>query len=189
LKLLTIPERTPTARDLGERLRVTAAEWERLKLWQFKPIYKTDDELAELARARRNSRRRQKARAAGVRTREAYMAELASRPRPWITEGITQRTWQRRRQLPRGEGRTIVLEAVRHLATPNVGDLRKEGHQGGVMVERPKQVTTEAECAEANAPSSPELGPDPATDPRIAALSNWGGGETEALAQAQNIER
>ena len=38
LGLLTIYERTPTARDLGERLRVTNAERELLKLWQFKPI-------------------------------------------------------------------------------------------------------------------------------------------------------
>jgi hypothetical protein len=57
LKLLTTHERTPTARDLGDRLRVTNAERELLKLWQFKPVDATDEELADLRRAKSRERR------------------------------------------------------------------------------------------------------------------------------------
>jgi hypothetical protein len=37
VKMLTVYERTPTGRQLGERLRVTNAERQRLKLWQLNP--------------------------------------------------------------------------------------------------------------------------------------------------------
>jgi hypothetical protein len=183
---LDIYERTPTAKALGQRLGLTNAEREALKLWQFLPIDKTDAEIAELAKARDRERRARKRRANGVRTREAYLAELASRPQPWIAEGISRRTWQRRRMsrcvcgdqtcVSRGDSEILVFKRRTHVATPDVGDLRKEGHQGSVLVENPRQIATEAERMETKASSSPEPRIDPATenDPRIAALKNWG---------------
>jgi hypothetical protein len=47
---LDIYERTPTAKELGERLNLTSAEREQLKLWPFSPIDKTPEEIAELAK-------------------------------------------------------------------------------------------------------------------------------------------
>jgi hypothetical protein len=47
---LDIYERTPTAKELGQRLGLTNAEREALKLWVFLPIDKTDAEIAELAK-------------------------------------------------------------------------------------------------------------------------------------------
>jgi hypothetical protein len=96
---LDIYERTLTARELGKRLGLTNAEREALKLWQFLPIDKTDVELAEQAKVRERDRRARRRRERGVRTREVYLAELASRPKPWITEGISRRTWERRRKV------------------------------------------------------------------------------------------
>ena len=40
---LDIYERTRTARELGEQLRMTNGERERLRLWPFKPIDATDE--------------------------------------------------------------------------------------------------------------------------------------------------
>jgi hypothetical protein len=172
-----IHERTLTGREIGKRLGLTNVEREVLKLWPFRPIDKTDKELAEQAKTRERDRRARKRRAKGLRTREAYLAELASRPKPWIAEGISRRTWERRklnREMSRrecgeqgvvaqGESETIVFKQRTHVASPKVGDLRKEGHQGGVFVESQKHVATEAECKERNASSSPELRTDLAT--------------------------
>jgi hypothetical protein len=160
---LDIYERTPTAAELGRRLGLTNAERESLKLWPFIPIDKTDRELAEQSKARERERRAHKRRAKGVRTREAYLAELARKPKPWITEGISRRTWERRRKLTQGVSETIVFKQRTHVASPKVGDLRKEGHQRGVFVESQNHVATEAECKERNASSSPELRTDLAT--------------------------
>ena len=95
---LTIVERTPTAEQLGARLRVTNAERERLKLWPFKPVDVTDERLAEQRKAKERERAARRRRERGVKPRSAYLAELASKPRPWEAEGISQRTWQRRQK-------------------------------------------------------------------------------------------
>ena len=49
---LTIYERTPTAKQLGERLRVTNSDRERLGLWPIAPIDKSAEELVEQRKAR-----------------------------------------------------------------------------------------------------------------------------------------
>jgi hypothetical protein len=94
LKLLTIYERTPTARELGERLRVTNAEREALKLWQFKPVDMTDDELAEHRKAKAREQRKAKRQ---LPSREVHLAKFESSQRPWEALGIHRRTWERRR--------------------------------------------------------------------------------------------
>ena len=91
---LSLKERTPTARELGERLRVTNAVRTQLKLWQFKPIDATDEDIAAQRRARRNERRRTKR----GRTRAEYLASCLSATKPWAAEGIKRRTWERRRK-------------------------------------------------------------------------------------------
>ena len=60
----------------------------------------TDEQLAEQRKVRERNRRARKRRERGVRTKEAYLAELAARPKPWITEGISRRTWERRKVSP-----------------------------------------------------------------------------------------
>ena len=91
LNRLDLYERLPTGREIGERLGVTNEEYERLNLRHIKPVDRTDEQLAERRKARRNERRRNKS----GRTREAYLAELASRPKPWIAAGVSRRTWYR----------------------------------------------------------------------------------------------
>jgi hypothetical protein len=69
---LDLHERTETAEAIGRRLGLTSTEREKLKLWPFKPIDKTDAELAEQAKLRERERRARKRRERGVRTKEAY---------------------------------------------------------------------------------------------------------------------
>ena len=49
---LDIYQRTQAAREIGELLRLTNAERERLKLWPFAPIDLTDEQLAERRKVR-----------------------------------------------------------------------------------------------------------------------------------------
>jgi hypothetical protein len=188
---LDIYERTLTAQELGKRLGLTNAEREALKLWQFLPIDKSDEELVEQAKVRERERRARKRRERGVRTREAYLAELATRPKPWIAEGFSRRTWERRRKVSpdmtqgvsgdqsgvsQGESEIIVFKQRTHVASPNMRNLCKEGLHGGALMEDLTIKATEVRKMETNASSSPELRTDLATDdPRIAALSKWGG--------------
>jgi hypothetical protein len=135
-------ERTPTAKELGERLGLTNAERETLKLWAVLPIDKTEEELAEQARVRERTRRARKRRQKGIRTREAYLAEIARKPKPWAAQGISRSAYYRERKRDRvcpeprrGESEIIVSRQRTHVVPPSVGDLRKESHQGGVSGE------------------------------------------------------
>ena len=119
-------ERCPTSEELGERLRVTNELRNALKLWPFKPMDVGADELEAQRKARANERRRQKARANGVRSRETYLAEMRSLPKPWEAEGISRRQWQRRQNticrevvqdMSLGTARIIVTKHRRNLAT------------------------------------------------------------------------
>ncbi|MEM7303174.1 MAG: hypothetical protein AAF468_18995 [Pseudomonadota bacterium] len=58
-------------------------------------------ELAkELNRKRARERRTQIRRAAGAQTRERYLSNSLSRTKPWKLEGISRRTWYRRKKRP-----------------------------------------------------------------------------------------
>ena len=89
----------PNGRGDWSTGRPNHAEREALKLWRFKPIDMTDEKLAEQAKARERERRARKRREKGIRTKAAYLAERASRPKPWIAQGISRSTYHRRRRL------------------------------------------------------------------------------------------
>ena len=81
-------------------------------------------------------------------------------------------------ELRRGKSEIIVFKQRTHVVSRNVGDLSKEGYQGGVFVENPKQIATDADRNETKTSSSPELRTDPVSpttgDSRISALDKWG---------------
>jgi hypothetical protein len=89
-------QKVRTAEELGRLLQLTNAERERLRLWRIRPVDMTAEQLAQQTKERERTRRAAQRRKKGIRTKEAYLAELANRPKPWLTEGISQRTWQRR---------------------------------------------------------------------------------------------
>lgn len=85
--------RKPTARELGDRLRVSNREREFLKLKTIKPFDMTDDELLEQRKAKQRARMQRLRRASGSKPHEASLAKL----KPWKRQGISRRTWFRRR--------------------------------------------------------------------------------------------
>src|SRR5262245_19272926 len=124
-----------TAEELGRLLHLTNAERERLKLWRIRPVDMSAEQLAQQTKERERIRRAAQRRKKGIRTREAYLAELEGRPRPWLTEGISRRTWERRRKqcrklsqgMSQDESETIVRQERTHLATTERGGDAKGG--------------------------------------------------------------
>lgn len=80
------------ARPLGERLGLTDSERTRLDIRTIRPIDLTDEALIERSRQKdreRKARDRREARAA--------KPAPASRTRPWEAQGVSRRTWYRRK--------------------------------------------------------------------------------------------
>jgi hypothetical protein len=118
---LDLYERTETAEAIGRRLGLTNAERNALKLWPFTPIDATAEDLELHRKARRQENKRAKRRANGVKPRNVYLAELASKPKPLIAEGVSRRTWERRRKsMSQGVVPIIVGRSVPDLASTRV---------------------------------------------------------------------
>jgi hypothetical protein len=134
-----------TAEELGRILHLTNVDRERLKLWRIRPCDMTEEQLANQAKEKERARRAAARRTRGIRTREAYLAELASRPKPWLAEGICQRTWQRRQKkcrdcvpnMSRHESETIVTKQRTHPATTEREVDAKKGLQESGATRRP----------------------------------------------------
>ena len=83
---------------LAWRLRLTREERAMLGVTTIGAI-----DLGKAARTKRRKdrdreRKAEKRRAAGARSRAQYEAESLEASRPWIAEGISRRTWYRKRQ-------------------------------------------------------------------------------------------
>ena len=78
--LLTVYERNFNSRELGERVRLTTAERERLSLWPIKPHDMSDEQLGEQRKAKSRHRRAIKRREKGIRTKEAYLLSWRAGP-------------------------------------------------------------------------------------------------------------
>jgi hypothetical protein len=87
-------ERKVGARRLGERMRISNQERERLKLKTIKPFDMTDKQLAEQRKANDRARKKRRRLAEGSKSRERSLA----RQKPWEAEGIHRATWFRRRK-------------------------------------------------------------------------------------------
>ena len=93
--------RKPTAREVGERLRLTYQERQAWGIRTIAPCDVTDEELLERRKARASFLRWKRRRAAGKRTRAEYRASFAgsiSKTKQWLAEGFKcRRTWERHR--------------------------------------------------------------------------------------------
>src|SRR5262249_6734019 len=102
-------ERTPpklrnrTAKDLGQRLNLTNAEREHLRVWTIAPVDMTADQRAAWLRQKKRQRDRlrlqRKRRAAGIRSRTVYLANSLSKQKPWLAEGTSRASWYRRQKM------------------------------------------------------------------------------------------
>jgi hypothetical protein len=94
VNLMPIWQRKPTARVLGERLRVTNGERERLKLWTIAPCDMGQRGMLWWRKHKDGERKRRLRQLRGQQSRAAYLANhTASKQQPWIAHGISRRTW------------------------------------------------------------------------------------------------
>jgi hypothetical protein len=92
VSLASTPSRWLRARPLGERLGLTDAERTALAIEKIRPIDVTDEALNE--RHKQKDRERQ---ARKRRLQRAGKPAPLSETKPWVAEGISRRTWERRR--------------------------------------------------------------------------------------------
>jgi hypothetical protein len=86
-----------TADQLAWRYRVTKEERTMLGLTTIGAIYHGKRARAKRRKERDRQRKAAARRAAGAMTRGQYEASALTRAKPWEAEGISRRTWYRRR--------------------------------------------------------------------------------------------
>jgi hypothetical protein len=198
IQSIPIFERTRTARHLGDNMRLLNSEREALRLWRMLPADMTDDQLAEQRKAKSRTRRAAKRRKCGAKTREQYLSDLASRPKPWIAEGIHRRTWERRRtarsvpssqQTPQGSDATILFKAEPHPAASVQGEVL-QGLQEKGGEEKQRQQAEEKQVVRLEPRGSHEHGTYLTAEPHplMAAMQNWGA-NFERKKNSTNSER
>jgi hypothetical protein len=96
--------RKRTARSIGETLRVSNRERERLRLWTITPFDMTTKQLDEQRREKKRARMQRLRRKSGAKSRAVYLANSLTQIKPWQTLGISCRTWFRRRGKGNGTG-------------------------------------------------------------------------------------
>ena len=88
--------RFPSARVLGNRVRLTDYERHKLAITTIRPFDVTDEQLVERRKAKDARRKWRKRRAAQKKPREAWLANRLTRTQPWKRFGIGRRQWERR---------------------------------------------------------------------------------------------
>ena len=178
-------EKAKTSQELGDKLLLSNADRERLKLYSIRPCDLTPEEFEKQSKARKKASRAARRRRDGVRTREDYLTECRNKPKPWEAEGISRRQWHRKQSachkvatdMSQGEGPTILGKAVPDLVTSELGESQRRGLQGSGATVRPvvvgKSEQTESQKQGRSHAVSPHL-VTPAEDERLIALSNWG---------------
>jgi hypothetical protein len=100
--------RKPSARMLGDRLRLMSDERQRLAIRTIKPFDKTDAELEADRRAKDSARKWRKRMAAKMKPRDAWLANCKSQLKPWAKAGVSRPTWYRRQNKMRQVSETGV---------------------------------------------------------------------------------
>ena len=83
---------------LGRLLGLTGKEWRELRI-RIAPVDMPAKERRGYSRIFSNGKRLKKRRTKGMMSRAEYReANSLSRTKPWVAEGISRRTWERRRR-------------------------------------------------------------------------------------------
>ena len=134
-------ERKPKAKPLGQQMQVTNAEREALRLWTIAPADKTDEEMATHRKAKERARQARRRRERGAKPRAAYLAASLSRAKPWEAEGISRRTYYRRKG-GTGPSEAKVNKLSTHLC--HAGSRTANGEHGNGVSGQGLATTTEA---------------------------------------------
>jgi len=140
--------RKPSARVLGERMRLTSQERKDCAIVTIRPFDRTDEELVAERKDKDRVRKWRKRRAKGKKDRDAYLANCKSRIKPWERFGIGRRQWERRQsklsqvhvagvsavKIANGEDRlasSVRVESQQEgLSRKQVGPVRKGNKEG-----------------------------------------------------------
>ena len=109
-----------TSPALAEALRLTEAE--RVALGGVPTIGAIDvtgEQRKESRKERGKERKKAARRAKGAMSREEYLAEAKSRTKPWEVEGISRRTWERRRRRDASPSAMNLVNREDTLASPS----------------------------------------------------------------------
>jgi hypothetical protein len=99
INLTPVYHRKPDAKILGERLRVTNWERERLKLWTIAPCDMGSKGMNWWRKQKKRHRMRELRRLRGQKTRAEYLTiHNTSKEQPWAGLGISRATWYRQRE-------------------------------------------------------------------------------------------
>jgi len=79
------------------KLRVTAAERDACRLRTIGAIDQTKEQRAQVAKQRKRERDQERRRAQGAKPRAQYEITATATTKPWVAQGISRRTWYRRR--------------------------------------------------------------------------------------------
>jgi hypothetical protein len=143
INMAPIWDRKPGAKELGIRLRVTNGERNRLKLWTIAPYNMNKQDLLTQRKARARERMRRLRQLRGAKFRAAYLANSASRQKPWEKQGVSRRTWERRRRVA-SPCALILGKAANALATAEQASKPKKGraipHDGGRARSKPTKA-------------------------------------------------
>lgn len=93
-QLLMRADKLPTRDEVKRQLRLRNDDRVAHRLYNTPPIDLTKAQLAEMRKQRNRERKRLARREAGAQLRGAYLAQFQ---KPWIAEGISRRTWYRRK--------------------------------------------------------------------------------------------
>ena len=105
-----IYHRKPTAGTLGQRLRLTNAERERLRLWTIAAHDVTPEQAAEYRRAKEAARKRRYRQSRGSKPRAEYEAAGINQIKPWLMLGISRATWYRQRETSASALKLVTTE-------------------------------------------------------------------------------
>jgi hypothetical protein len=121
VKRTPVWQRIPTARQLGDRLQLTNAERERLKLWTIAPYDLSPEQMVEQRKAKKRARMRRLRLLQDRQPRAEYEASSANHKKLWKIEGISRRQWYRRQSQKHGTGVCQVkLLRAGHTPVPSV---------------------------------------------------------------------
>ena len=163
---------TPTS-NLSRQLVLPRRVMLPLKLWQFKPIDATDEQLEAQRKARRQGE-------SGARNGEPTGCDrerfISLRWPPSPSRGLLRVSHAGHgsaasKPMSQGVVPTILTKAVPDLASPSSVESQR-GYHDGVLVEKHQLEAMESEKMDTNASSSPGLVTDLASSPLRTALDN-----------------
>src|SRR5215469_9438969 len=105
INLMPIYQRKPTAQVLGERLRVTNGERERLRLWTIAPCDMGQRGMAWWRRLKDSERKHRLRQLRGRKSRAQYESGSINRTKPWLALQMSRATWYRQRETSPSEVR------------------------------------------------------------------------------------